>query len=916
MQRLKALGPALAEARGAYLVLALGAYVVLSLLWQIYRWGGDEYKTLIGNALILPLNAWAALRAYRTAHSTALPAASRKAWHIVTCAFVAYFSGHSLYFVLESLLHVEPFPSVADVGFLSFYPLMLWGLLSFPLVMKTREERSRFWLDAAIVSVGGGMVLWHFILRPTATAEGADPLTTALGIGYVVGDLVLMLGIATILLRRTDSATQLVMHLMALGLLCICVADMAFAYLTLTHAYQGGDWPDAFWIIGIYLLGVSAQYQHWRAEHAPLANVEEGDQTSPFAWLPYLMIVLGYGLLVWVARTELGNPIWELILGAVMLTALVMARQVASARENSQLLAEITQQRSEARFRSLVQNLSDMIAVCDTSGTLAYGSPSLLRAIGWESQPCADISLLSAVHPLDEHLVHAYLRDVSQQAGVSSPIEFRLISGGEQWINVETIASNLIDDENVGGIVLNIRDISERKVLENQLTHQAFHDTLTGLANRALFHDRVEHALARNARSLHAPAVLFLDVDDFKTVNDSLGHAEGDRMLLTISDRLRSCLRAGDTAARIGGDEFAVLLEDVRSLDDATQIAARISEVVRDPIHVQGREVTVQTSIGIAIRSSFSEVADDLMRNADVALYSVKSRGKNHVGVFAPEMHDLLVNRLSVRSDLQGAVERGEFRLHYQPIVSLDTEELVGVEALVRWQHPVRGMIPPAEFISLAEETGQIVDIGRWVLLEACRQTKEWHDQLPSDGRAPLFVSVNLSSRQLEHADLVDHVAEALLRSRLDPAYLTLEITESLLMQHTEVNIRKIRELSDLGLPMAVDDFGTGYSSLSYLRRFPVKVLKVDKSFVDGIEDDPEAETLVRAIISLGHALNLHIVAEGVEQPGQLERLRAMGCDKGQGYLFGKPLPAEELTHRLSSLLPNLARRFGVELAA
>jgi EAL domain-containing protein (putative c-di-GMP-specific phosphodiesterase class I) len=294
----------------------------------------------------------------------------------------------------------------------------------------------------------------------------------------------------------------------------------------------------------------------------------------------------------------------------------------------------------------------------------------------------------------------------------------------------------------------------------------------------------------------------------------------------------------------------------------------------------------------------------------------VKAFGKSSYAVFSPEMHQHMVNRLSVRSDLDGAVDRGEFRLHYQPIVSLESEELVGLEALVRWQHPERGVVPPAEFITLAEETGHIIDIGKWVLLEACGQLRQWHDLHPGDARAPLLMSVNLSSRQLEHPELVDYVSDALLRSRLDPSYLTLEITESVLMQHTEVNIRKVRQLSQLGLALAVDDFGTGYSSLSYLRRFPVKILKVDKSFIEGIEDDAEAETLVRAIVSLGHALNLQVVAEGIEHGGQLERLRTMGCDKGQGFLFGKPLTAEDLTTRLASLPPSLARRIHVDMAA
>jgi diguanylate cyclase (GGDEF)-like protein/PAS domain S-box-containing protein len=897
------------------MVLLFGAYVAFTALWQIYQWGGEGYKTLIGNSLIVPINVWAILLAVRVSRAPSLSAETRRGWLIMAWAFAANLFGAVAYLIIESVLRQPPFPSMADLGYLAFYPLMLWGVMSFPRVTKTSEERLRFWFDSAIVLVGTGMVLWHFIIRPLALADGVDPLESGLAIAYIVGDIVLVLCIATIWLRRPDSATQVALYLVTLGLLAICVADVAFAYLQLFSRYEGGDWPDGFWNIGMFLLAVGAYHQLSASQKATQSTETDGGG-SPLGWLPYLIITTGYVLLVWVARSAQGDQIWELILGAVLLTAMVMARQVASARENSRLLAQITERRGEARFRSLLQNLSDMIAVCDVSGNLVYWSPSLLRALGWETDEVTGRSFLAAVHPNDEARVRSYFQDVSHNAGVAPPVEFRLIRRGDEWSNVEATASNLIEDENVRGIVLNIRDVSERKVLESQLTHQAFHDTLTGLANRALFRDRVQHSLARNARTLNTPAVLFLDIDDFRTVNDSLGHAEGDQLLVMISQRLRSVLRVGDTAARIGGDEFAVLVEDVREADEAASIAERLIEVLHEPVAVKGRDVTVQASVGIALQSSPREGADELMRNADVALYSVKAAGKNSYAVFSPEMHEHVVNRLSVRSDLEGAVDRGEFLLHYQPIVSLASEELVGLEALVRWQHPERGMVPPAEFISLAEETGQIIEIGKWVLSEACRQLRDWHDGLPDDGWAPLYVSVNLSSRQLEHPELVDHVSEALLRSHLDPSFLTLEITESLLMQHTEVNIRKIRQLSQLGLALAVDDFGTGYSSLSYLRRFPVKILKVDKSFVDGIEDDMDAETLVRAIVSLGHALNLQIVAEGIEHTSQLERLRAMGCDKGQGFLFGKPLTAEELTTRLTSLPPSLARRMHVGVAA
>jgi diguanylate cyclase (GGDEF)-like protein/PAS domain S-box-containing protein len=898
------------------MIVVLGVYVAVAALWQIYQWGGEEYRALVANSLILPINVWAIVMAIRISHLPALSVATRRGWSFMAWALLSNLLGQAAYLIIESVLRKPPFPSIADLGFLAFYPLMLWGVLSFSRVTRSNEERLRFWSDLAVILVGAGIVLWHFIVRPLALANGIDPVERNLAIAYVLGDVVLVLCVATIWLRRPDSSTQGALYLVTLGLLAICVNDVAFTYVEVLNRSPAGYWAEGFWNMGMFLLAAAAHYQYWSAQRASDPITVEDSASTPLSWLPYLMIATGYVLLVWAAGSAEGGQIWELVIGAVLLTATVMARQMASVREASQHLAQITKRRGEARLSSLLQNLSDMIAVCDASGNLVYWSPSFRRALGWQEGEMTSTSFFAAVHPHDEALVRSYLQDVLHNSGVAPVMEFRLLAGGETWSTVETTASNLINDENVGGIVLNMRDISERKVLESQLIHQAFHDTLTGLANRALFRDRVQHALARNARTLNFPAVLFLDIDDFRTVNDSLGHAEGDQVLISISERLRNALRAGDTAARIGGDEFAVLVEDVRELDEVTTIAERLIHVIREPIQIKNREVTVQASVGIALQSSLREDADDLMRNADVALYSVKAAGKNSYAAFSPEMHEHLVNRLSVRSDLEGAVERGELRLHYQPIVALDTDELMGLEALVRWQHPVRGMVPPAEFIPLAEETGQIVEIGKWVLFEASRQLREWHDQHPNDGRPPLYVSVNLSSRQLEYPELVDYVSEALQRSRLDPSCLVLEMTESMLMQNTELNIRKVRQLSQLGLAMAVDDFGTGYSSLSYLRRFPVKILKVDKSFVDGIEDDVDAETLVRAIVSLGHALNLQIVAEGIEHASQLERLRRMGCDRGQGFVYGRPLTAEELTNRLASLPPSLARRMRSGLAA
>jgi diguanylate cyclase (GGDEF)-like protein len=446
----------------------------------------------------------------------------------------------------------------------------------------------------------------------------------------------------------------------------------------------------------------------------------------------------------------------------------------------------------------------------------------------------------------------------------------------------------------VQGIVLTLRDVSERTALEQQLVHQAFHDPLTRLANRALFRERVEHALRRAHRHHVAPAVLFLDLDNFKTINDSQGHAAGDAVLLAVAARLRSCLRPDDTAARLGGDEFAVLLEDTVNQDDPVVVAERIIAVLRDPIDVEGRQVQSNASVGIAISRCSEENVDELLRNADVAMYMAKNGGKGRYAVFDPAVHAAMLRRLELEADLKRAVAEQEFVLHYQPIVDLHSGALVSMEALVRWVHPERGMVPPGEFIPLAEETGAIVEIGRWVLRAACRQAQEWHERYPVTPARR--IAVNLSGLHLQQPTVVDDVMAALEESGLDPHCLTVEITESSMMQDTAATIAKLQAFKALGVALAIDDFGTGYSSLSYLQQFPIDLLKIDRAFVSGVGQGVVDSALARAVVSLGSALGVQTVAEGIEEEGQVRELRELGCERGQGFYFSRPQDQAAIT--------------------
>jgi diguanylate cyclase (GGDEF)-like protein len=442
--------------------------------------------------------------------------------------------------------------------------------------------------------------------------------------------------------------------------------------------------------------------------------------------------------------------------------------------------------------------------------------------------------------------------------------------------------------------------ISERKALERHLEFQGLHDPLTHLANRRLFVDRLEHALAKAERSESWVAVLYLDLDNFKVINDSLGHAAGDRLLVSVAERLRASLRTGDTAARFGGDEFAILLEDLEDAGYATWVAERIIEELKASFVLKGKEIFVNTSIGIVLSApSTHGEAEILMRDADTAMYVAKRNGGTCYEVFDPNMRYQALERLNLENELRQALERREFRVHYQPTVSLKTGRIVGFEALVRWEHPERGLVFPCEFVPLAEERSLIVPLGEWVLEEACRQAKKWHeDRRTSD--APLMMTVNVSAKQFERPGLIQHIAHILEDTELDPLCLNLEITESTLMREGP-STTIVRKLKALGVSLSIDDFGTGYSSLSYLQRFPADYLKIDRSFVSQLDEGAANKTLVSEMVSLAYKLGMKPVVEGVESAEQLAWLREMKCELAQGYYFSEPLPSQAASALLST---------------
>ena len=600
-----------------------------------------------------------------------------------------------------------------------------------------------------------------------------------------------------------------------------------------------------------------------------------------------------------------------LLLGGLLLVVMFRRSERARRRLIAREVKETALQGSERRFASMMSESGDLVTVLDRDGRVTFQSSSIEQMLGWKADDVIGHNIRDLLDEADADTVIAVLEQAG--LGTDSPrtVDFQMRRSDGSMLSVEAVVIGRFDDPDIAGCLLNIRDQSERLILEEALRHQAFHDPLTSLPNRALFDDRLAHAFDRTARTGHSLCLLLADLDDFKDINDTYGHALGDAVLVVVAERLRQAVRAEDTVARLGGDEFGILIEEVKSEHDGLNAAERIIEALAEPVVVGDVEVFAHASIGIASGSAVGggnetgeQLAGQLLVDADLAMYEAKKQGRRGFQFYASSMQDGIKERMAMRSDLERGLSRGEFLLHYQPIVSIETGIVVGAEALVRWQHPERGLVPPMEFIPLAEQTGLIVHLGHWVLTEACREAAGWK---PEAGASAPYVSVNVSGSQLQQPGFVQEVRDVLTDSGLLPSRLVLEVTESALIEDSEGNVLKLERLRETGIRLAVDDFGTGYSSLSYLRQFDLDILKIDKSFIDTLGHDSKGSALVAAMVAMGTSLHMEVIAEGIEDPGQLLDLRTLHCDLGQGYLFARPIPPRELAILLANgLLPTV----------
>ncbi len=896
-------------------VAAVAAYAVLTALhagnapgWITFADGGELLAALIATvacgvrARRVRAQRHSAPEVYRSSSATGLSLARgeprRIAWPLLTVGMGCWTLGQLGDCVYEIGLgaHV-PEPSVADIGFLASYVFIIWGLLAFVRTPAGVLSRVRGAVEGMFMACGFMLVSWSIVIGSVYANSGTLTLGGLVNLAYPTLDAVSLAAVFfASLQRRANPPAGL--GLLALGIAMLSVSDSAWWYITEVNPNATSVTPfETGWVAGFLLIAFAALHCGKPTRASGHRSIEGG-----FALAVPSLPALGGMLIVlssWLVRGRIESPgVLIAIMGVDVTLGLVLLLIVTY--ENHALTSHLERRveertaeldKTERYYRALVQHSSDLIMVVGADLKIRYVSDSSVAVFGFAPHELLGRGLEVFGREAIDTLAAALARAQPGQERLTR-VEWQLADPDGRVLSAESTITNLLADGDVGGFVLNTRDDTDRAALAEQLRSNAFHDPLTGLPNRALLDDRASQALVRAQRTGGSVALIAIDLDAFKLVNDSFGHRLGDQLLCAVAGRLEAAVRPQDTVARLGGDEFVVLMDSVADSASALKLAERIGAELGGDLEIEGTVHRTSASIGVALGAVPHTNFDQLLCDADVALYCVKQAGRNSVQLFQASMNAHARERFELQADLRRALDNGELCLYYQPECDAHSGELDGFEALVRWNHPQLGLLPPDRFIPIAEESGLVVPLGRWVLHEALGQAVRWSRAHPR--ARSLVISVNVSAVQLKAPSIVGDVESALAGSGIDPGRVVLEVTESSFIESSDEIVDTLRTLKALGVRLAIDDFGTGYTSISNLQSMPIDILKVDKSFVASRDDLGPGNDLLEAIVNIGHVLSLVTIAEGIEEPGQLALAKGLGCDLAQGYLFSRPLPPEE----------------------
>jgi diguanylate cyclase (GGDEF)-like protein/PAS domain S-box-containing protein len=810
------------------------------------------------------------------------------AWALLAGSALLWAGGEAVRSYTELILGQSlPFPSLGDAGFLSAAPLAAAGVAIFPGRHRVASRLTSM-LDGAIMAGALLLISWAIVLGPVYRAVSPTSFPDLVRLAYPVSSVVIAV-VALTLVGRVARGSRLALLLVATGLFATLVDGSAFAYDRLVNADVPALVIDAGWVVGYLLIALGAL----RAALIPVLPADaDSQQVGPWTLvLSYIPVAIA--AMMAVLRNLGGAEDAPMLWGLMALVGLVLVRQLVALWDNTALYQSVETQsarlrESEGHLRSLVQNSGDVAMLADADGTVRFVSTSIDRFFAYTSTELVGQAFAELLHPEDRATFTGGLKKALSASAHRIEVSGRFRHKLGSWTHCEVTITNLLHQSSPRALVLNIRDVTDRKEMEERLAHLASHDPVTGLPNRLSFRNQVDEALERTAPVL-AVAVLAVDIDDFKLVNDALGERASDDLLGMIGGRLGKLIPPGDVVARMGADEFAVLMQSVVHEEQPVRLADRIVEHFKAPFKVQEREIILRLSMGIAAQSGHEDTAETLMRNADIALNAAKAGGKGRYERYQPQQHAAISDRMELESDLSRAIQRRQLLLHYQPAVRLKDGVLLGFEALVRWNHPRRGLLSPGDFIALADETGLIVPLQRWVLGQACADGHHWQIQFPA--AAALQISVNVSRRGLEDADLARDVAQACTAAAFAPARLVLELTQGATLEGKDT-LARLLELHESGVRLALDDFGAGSAPLTALRDLPVDIVKLDHSFVARMAASSTDATVARAVIDLGNTLGMMTMADGIERAEQLVSLQRLGCVAGQGYYLSRPLTA------------------------